>query len=157
MKESDRVMIIGKLPSGDLARASLRVARPHALAMPKLFATDDRYRNIRGPEEAEHDRNKARIHGADFVFIVRANIERPDFRVSFRSQFGDDLDLRDEALGIISTYFANSVAPGILLYAEFCQMQGLGNDRTAEERALREIRLLLSEPVDSQSGSREQT
>ena len=40
--------------------------------MLKLLALDDRYRNIRGPAEARHDREEARTHAADIVAIVSA-------------------------------------------------------------------------------------
>lgn len=92
-KESDCKTIKGSLPNGKPAEISLRVAHPHALVMLKLFAMDDRYKNIRGPKETRHDREEAQIHAGDVVSIVRYNIQKSDFKGSFWSQFGEEVDL----------------------------------------------------------------
>ena len=57
----------GGLPNGHPASATLRVTRPTALVLLKLLALDDRYRNIRGRAEAEHDREEAQTHAAAVI------------------------------------------------------------------------------------------
>jgi Nucleotidyl transferase AbiEii toxin, Type IV TA system len=52
--ESSVHPLSGKLPDGADFAANVRVTKPHALVMLKLLALDDRYRNIRGPEQAKH-------------------------------------------------------------------------------------------------------
>jgi hypothetical protein len=79
LKESDCKTIQGKLPNGKKATIELHVARPHALLMLKVLAMDDRYRNVRGPDESRHDREEAKVHSADIISIVRANIQREGF------------------------------------------------------------------------------
>jgi len=144
LRESDSKTIKGALPNGKPAEIALRVVRPHALLVLKLFAMDDRYKNIRGPKEAQHDRDEARIHAADIVIIVRSNIPNPDFHRLFWSQFGEEVELKLRTLDVISTYFADLSAPGIQLYAEFLRMQNIGVEKDEElKRALREARLLL--------------
>ena len=59
LAESSFHPISGKLPDGSPFSASVRVTKPHALVMLKLLALDDRYRNIRGSEQAKHDREEA--------------------------------------------------------------------------------------------------
>ncbi len=146
LRESDCKTIKGTLPNGKPGEISLRVICPHALLMLKLFAMDDRYKNIRGPKEAQHDRDEARIHAADIVIIVRTNIQSSDFNRLFWFQFSDELKLKQRALDIISNYFVDSNAPGILLYAEFLRMQSMAINEDEElKRALREVRLLLPE------------
>jgi hypothetical protein len=146
LRESDCKIIRGTLPNGKPAEASLRVICPHALLMLKLFAMDDRYKNIRGPKEAQHDRDEARIHAADIVTIVRSNIQSSDFKRLFLSQFSDEVKLKQRTLDIISNYFVDSNASGILLYAEFLRMQGMAiNEDDELKRALREVKLLLPE------------
>lgn len=148
IRESDCKTIKGTLPNGKLAEIPLRVVRPQALLMLKLFAMDDRYKNIRGPKEAQHDRDETGIHAADVITIVRSNIRNPDFYRLFWSQFGGEVDLKRRALDIISNYFEDSNAPSIQLYAEFLRMQSVSIDEDEElKRALREVRLLLPESV----------
>jgi hypothetical protein len=53
------------LADGTPSAARLRVTRPHALVMLKLLALYDRYHNIRGPEEARHDREEAETHAEE--------------------------------------------------------------------------------------------
>ncbi|MFH1226983.1 MAG: nucleotidyl transferase AbiEii/AbiGii toxin family protein [Planctomycetota bacterium] len=144
LKESDSIPISGTLPDGKTVQAQLRLIRSHALLMLKLFAMDERYRNIRGPKEYKHDREEAQIHTDDIVRIVRHHIQNPDFKGLFWSQFGKEQELEKRSRNIITEYFADLNAPGIQLYREFQQAQGAGSIDEAEvERALREIRLLL--------------
>ena len=70
--ESELHQLAGRLPDGSEFTAALRVTKPNALVMLKLLALDDRYRNIRGPAEARHDREEAQTHAADIVAIVSA-------------------------------------------------------------------------------------
>jgi hypothetical protein len=65
---------------GRPASTTIRVTRPTTLVLLKLFAFDDRYRNIRGPAEAEHDREEAQTHAADVVAIMTANLDADAFR-----------------------------------------------------------------------------
>lgn len=46
--ESSIHELVGNLPDGSQFKGSIRVTKPHALVMLKLFALDDRYRNVRG-------------------------------------------------------------------------------------------------------------
>lgn len=150
LKESDHMTIRGVLPNGQRMESQLRVVRPHALLLLKLFAMDDRMKNIRGPDEAEHDREEARIHAADIISIVHDHIEESDFRSSLWSQLADDMELQEHARSILSEYFAGLDAPGVLLYAEFLKNESGGVDKQELERALRETRLLFpdEEPKD---------
>jgi hypothetical protein len=143
IKESEIKVIEGKLPDGQYVKASLRVIRPHALLMLKLFAMDDRMKNIRGPKEAKHDRDEARIHTGDIVNIVREHIGRPNFKDLFWSQFGEDTNLKQRANTILFDYFADLNAPGIQLYREFLKSNVGYVDEEDLKRALREARLLL--------------
>src|ERR1700745_1104457 len=77
----------GRLPNGTPHTALIRVTNPHALVMLKLLALDDRYRNIRGPAEARHDREEARTHAADIVAIVSAQVDLKQFKADFEGQF----------------------------------------------------------------------
>lgn len=98
--ESEIHQLAGRLPDGSEFTASLRVTRPHALVMLKLLALDDRYRNIRGPAEARHDREEARTHAADIVAIVSAQPDIARFRGAFRRQFESDRPLGERVLQI---------------------------------------------------------
>jgi len=60
LAESEVHQLAGRLPNGTEFTTPVRVIKPHALVMLKLLALDDRYRNIRGPAEAKHDREEAR-------------------------------------------------------------------------------------------------
>jgi len=144
LEESDVMAIRGNLPNGEEARIKLRVARPHALLLLKMLAMDDRYRNIRGPNEAGHDREEAKVHSADIISIVHSQIRAENFGLCFWDQFGEDVDLKSRVKNIISDYYANILSPGIQLYAEHLNDQGpLLDNRSELERALREVRLLL--------------
>jgi hypothetical protein len=87
--------------------------------MLKLLALDDRYRNIRGPAEARHDREEARTHAADIVAIVSAQLDLAEFRNAFQHQFNLDPDLGKQSMEILGTYFREDVSPGLLVYEEF--------------------------------------
>ncbi len=144
LRESDYQSLKGILPDRQPVEMRMRVARSQVLLMLKLFAMDDRYKNIRGPKEEKHDRDEARIHAADIASIVHHNIQKPDFPELFGSQFAQEIELKKRARDIISTYFADLNSPGIQLYAEFLRIQSRGIDETEElKRALREIKFLL--------------
>jgi hypothetical protein len=117
--ESDLYEISGGLPSGEAARGSLRVTRPHALVMLKCLAMDDRYGHVRGTAQAEHDRNEARVHAADVIGIVSAQLDLLRFRLDFDHQFGVDRNLDTRVHKIVQDYFGTDISPGFLLYEEF--------------------------------------
>src|SRR5208283_1130536 len=73
--QSEIHQLEGRLPDGSEFTGSVRVTEPHALVMLKLLALEDRYRNIRGPAEAGHDREEARTHAADIVAIISAQAD----------------------------------------------------------------------------------
>jgi hypothetical protein len=79
--------------------------KPHALVMLKLLALDDRYRNIRGPAEARHDREEARTHAADIVAILSVQPDLKAFLRDFEKQFIADLALGVRVLKISDQYF----------------------------------------------------
>lgn len=143
LTESEIKPLVGRLPDGTSVKLSIRVAKAHVLLMLKLFAMDDRFKNIRGPREARHDRDEARIHSADIAIIVRANIQYPDFKDLFRAQFGTRQELEQRAFEIIARYFVDLNAPGPQLYREFLQEQYGNIDEEEVKKALREVRLLL--------------
>jgi len=147
LKESDFRSIQGFLPNGEKAEIKLRVARPHALLMLKMLAMDDRYRNIRGPEEARHDREEAKNHAADIISIVRSSIQKKDFCKWFWAQFDDDLELECRIRQVISDYYKDLFSPGIQLYEEHLRDKSpfVDVNRSELERALREVRILLHE------------
>jgi len=117
--ESELHQLAGRLPDGSEFTAALRVTKPNALVMLKLLALDDRYRNIRGPAEARHDREEAQTHAADIVAIVSAQLALAAFRKAFQHQFNLDPDLGKRVSGILSEYFRENVSPGLLVYEEF--------------------------------------
>ena len=57
-------------PMARLSWQNVRVTQPHALVMLKLLALDDRYRNVRGRAQQEHDREEARTHSADCIAVI---------------------------------------------------------------------------------------
>lgn len=132
--ESKLYQLAGSLPDGSASMALLRVTEPHALVMLKLLALDDRYRNIRGPAEARHDREEARTHAADIVAIVSACLDTAQFREAFQRQFESDPPLGTRVLQILNGYFKDSVSPGMLVYEEF-----LVADRPLDRDARREV------------------
>jgi hypothetical protein len=132
--ESELHQLAGWLPDGSEFTAALRVTKPYALAMLKLLALDDRYRNIRGPAEARHDREEAQTHAADIVAIVSAQLDLAAFRKAFRYQFNLDPDLGKRVMKILREYFCEDVSPGLLVYEE-----SLVADRPLERDNRREV------------------
>ena len=51
--------------------------------MLKLLALDDRYRNLRGPDQAKHDREEARTHSADTIAVVSGQADLGKFKEDF--------------------------------------------------------------------------
>lgn len=143
LAQSESILLDGRLPDGNPAQVKIRVAKPNAILMMKLLAMDDRYRNLRGPDEARHDRERARVHTADGIIIVRTHIQNPDFKRSFWAQFGNEAGLRQRIADIIPGYFKDLNAPGIQLYREFMSAQKGIVDEAETNRALREMNLLL--------------
>ena len=147
--ESETHQLVGRLPDGLEFAASLRVTKPHALVMLKLLALDDRYRNVRGPVEARHDREEARTHAADILAIVSAQTNPAQFKVAFQRQFAADPPLGVRVSQILGEYFTESTSPGLLVYEEFL-VANRPLDRDARrdvaqeiERAHRTMRKLL--------------
>ena len=85
----------------------------------KLLALFDRYHNIRGPEEARHDREEAQTHAADIVAIVKARPDWAEFRRQFEAQFAADAELGKRISQILNDFFREPIAPGYLLYEEY--------------------------------------
>ena len=124
LQESDIHEVQGALPDGTPARASLRVTRSHALVLLKLLALDDRYKNVRGPDHAEHDRNEARVHASDIIAILNAAANVTVFRDAFYGQFASDPTLGIRATDHLRTYFRDDTSPGMLLYEEALRSAG---------------------------------
>lgn len=116
--EYDVHEISGRLPDGAEASATLRVVKSHSLVMMKLLAMDDRYRNVRGPAQAEHDRDEARIHAADIIAIMSTQPDPRAFQSAFESQFEFHPDLGERVREIAREYFEQDTSPGLLLYEE---------------------------------------
>lgn len=136
--ESSIHPLAGKLPDGSPFNASIRVTKPHALVMLKLLALDDRYRNIRGPEEAKHDREEARTHAADIVAVVRGQRDLREFKVSFQQQFHADSALGVHLLNLKRKYFSEVTSPGLLVYEEFI-VADKPSDRDARRQVSEEL------------------
>ncbi len=119
LSESSLHPLSGKLPDGSAFSASVRVTKPHALVMLKLLALDDRYQNIRGAEQAKHDREEARTHAADSIAVISGQAELDQFRKNFENQFRQDLPLGVRVLKILGSYFRDDTSPGLLVYEEF--------------------------------------
>lgn len=149
LHESDVHELQGVLPDGTPTRASLRVTRAHALVFLKLLALDDRYRNLRGPEHAEHDRNEARIHAADIIAILNADIDVVAFRESFYGQIASDPVLGIRVAELLRTYFREDTSPGMLLYEESLRSGGPADRETRAQlatelaRAFRMVTVIL--------------
>jgi len=116
--ETNEHEVVGSLPDGNPARAKIHVTRPHALVMLKLLAMDDRYRNLRGPAHAEHDREEARTHAGDIVAVMSADADIVNFREGFARQFGQDTALKSRTYEIIRDYFGGESNPGLVLYGQ---------------------------------------
>ncbi len=86
--------------------------------MLKLPAMDERYHNVRGPAQAEHDREEARTHADDIVAVMSAQANLGDLRSRFAGQFGRDKDLKGRTYQIIRDYFGEETKPGLVLYGE---------------------------------------
>jgi len=132
--ESSVYQLSGKMPDGSPLTASIRVTKPHALVMLKLLALDDRYRNIRGPEEARHDREEARTHAADIVAVVSAQADLNQFKGEFQRQFRTDAALGLRIFKILGRHFRETTSPGILVYEEF-----LVADKPLDREARRQV------------------
>lgn len=128
----------GKLPDGSPFTARIRVTKAHALVMLKLLALDERYRNIRGPKEARHDREEARIHGADIIAIVSAQLDLKAFKVDFQKQFKADPVLGLRVFKILDSFFRETTSPGLLVYEEFI-VADKPLDRDARSEMSREV------------------
>jgi hypothetical protein len=87
--------------------------------MLKLLALADRYRNIRGPAEARHDREEARTHAADIVAILSVQLDLKSFLRDFERQFIADHALGVRVLKISDQYFRSNTSPGLLVYEEY--------------------------------------
>lgn len=135
LQESDIHEIEGALPDGTPARASLRVTRSYALVFLKLLALDDRYRNLRGPDHAEHDRNEARVHASDIIAILNAAVDVTAFRDAFYGQFASDPTLGIRVTDHLRTYFRDDTSPGMLLYEEALRSGGAVDRETRTQLA----------------------
>jgi len=152
LAESDEYPLEGTLPDGKPYTANVRVTRPHALVMLKLLALYDRYHNIRGPQEARHDREEAQTHAADIVAVIKARPDWAEFKRQFEGQFGADAELGSRVSGILNDFFRDSTAPGYLLYEEYLAATlpaGRATQREIREESARAYRILqriLPEP-----------
>ena len=135
LQESDIHEIHGVLPDGTPARASLRVTRSYALVFLKLLALDDRYKNVRGPEHSEHDRNEARVHASDIIAILNATVDVTAFKDAFYGQFASDPTLGIRVTDHLRTYFRDDTSPGMLLYEEALRSGGPVNRDTRTQLA----------------------
>jgi hypothetical protein len=136
--ESSLHPLSGKLPDGSAFDASVRVTKPHAMVMLKLLALDDRYRNVRGPTQAKHDREEARIHSADAVAVVSGQPDLGQFKENFANQFRKDPALAMRVFKILDRYFRENTSPGLLVYAESV-VADRPLDREARQKVTSEI------------------
>lgn len=116
--ETDEHEVAGSLPDGRPARVGVHVTRPHALVFLKLLAMDERYRNLRGPAHAVHDREEAGTHAGDIVAVLSAQANLSEFRDHFAKQFGLDAALKHRTYQIVRDYFGDESNAGVLLYGE---------------------------------------
>ncbi|WP_035355479.1 hypothetical protein, partial [Edaphobacter aggregans] len=142
LQESDMHEVQGMLPDGTPARVNLRVTRSNALVLLKLLALDDRYRNLRGPEHADHDRNEARVHASDIIAILNAAVDIASFREAFYGQFAEDPVLGIRAVDHLRTYFREDTSPGLLLYEESLRPR-VPADRSTRAQLAEELRRAL--------------
>src|SRR5664279_1575226 len=148
--ESETHQLVGRLPDGLEFTSSLRVTKPHALVMLKLLALDDRYRNIRGPAEARHDRQESRTHAADILAIVSAQTNPAQFKEAFQRQFEADPPLGVRESRVLCEYFSESTSPGLLLvYEEF-----LVADRPLDRDARRDVAQLVEQLLPAERAKR---
>lgn len=135
LAESDLCEVEGHLPSGVACRTQIRVSRPHALVFMKCLAMDDRYRNVRGIQHYEHDRDSARTHVADIVNILTVQTAPARFRENFVRQFDRDPDLGARVSQITRDYFSDEDSPGMTLYEEhLAENADLNVEQTQRER-----------------------
>jgi len=139
LAESSVHELSGKLPDGSPFTTPIRVTRPHALVMLKLLALDDRYHNIRGSEEARHDRDEAGIHAADIVAVVTSQTDLKQFKADFERQFREDTALGVRVFKILSTYFRETTSPGILVYEE-----SIVADKPLDREARRQVNVEIA-------------
>jgi hypothetical protein len=150
LQESDSHELAGLLPDGSSVQIPIRVTRPTALALLKLLALDDRYRNIRGPADAQHDREEARTHAADIMAIMTAAIDFDSFRHIFQNQFKEQTEVESRVKDILREYFQSDSAPGMLLYEEALQRDTPADRRMRVRlrdelnRAFRMVHVLVS-------------
>lgn len=78
----------------------------------------DRYHNIRGPQEARHDREGARTHAADIVAVLRAQLDPAQFAQAFVREFLREPLLGLRVLRIFHDFFREPTSPGFLVYEE---------------------------------------
>jgi hypothetical protein len=130
LHECDSYELTGLLPDGRPAAATLRVTRPTALVLLKLLALDDRYRNIRGPADAEHDREEAQTHAADIIAIMTASLDKDTFRRTFLNQLQVQPEVEARITSILLEYFRTDTAPGMLLYEEALRRSAPANSKT---------------------------
>ncbi len=138
ISESSLHELSGRLPDGSPLAVSVRVTKPHALVMLKLLALDDRYRNIRGPEQAEHDREEARTHSGDIIAVASGNSDLRQFKDNFQNQFRSDPGLGIRVFKILDGYFRENTSPGLLVYEEAI-VADQPVDRAARQRVNAEI------------------
>ncbi|MBI5359864.1 MAG: hypothetical protein HZA48_04695 [Planctomycetes bacterium] len=143
LQQFDYAFIEGNLPDGRPAKVKIRFAKPNAVLMLKLLAIKDRYKNLRRPDKPKENRERAQVHSADSIKIVRHNIQNGNFNKLFWSQFGKEEGLKQQCVEIVMEYFKDIDAPGIQLYREFMQSQYGNIDEAEVSRALREMKLLL--------------
>jgi hypothetical protein len=147
LAESDPHLIAGFLPTGQPARALVRVTRPHALVLLKCLAMDDRYRNLRGIEHYEHDRESARIHVADIVAVLSAQLNAGEFAAQFAAQLERAPELRQRARGITIDCFSRATGIGLLLYEEYLRGTLEFDDADEAAREVQRAYQLLSRLV----------
>ena len=153
LAESDLWNISGRTPDGSRVSASIRVVRPTALIMMKLLAIHDRYQNLRGIQQREHDRNEARIHTADVVDILKAQIDRNEFRRRFLAQFAPEPHLKDKISKIVQDYFGDENKPGVLLYEESLRSLDDAISREKFRVEVQRAQRLVASLLEIQSGT----
>jgi hypothetical protein len=138
LQESDLHEVHGVLPDGTSAHVNLRVTRSNALVLLKLLALDDRYKNVRGPEQAEHDRDEARVHASDIISIMNATVDIAAWREAFYGQFGGDASLGIRVTDNLRNHFREDTSPGMLLYEESLRI-GAPTDRNTRAQLAEEL------------------
>jgi hypothetical protein len=142
--ETEEHEIAGSLPDRTPAKSWIRITRPHALTMLKLIAMDERYRNTRGSERREHDREEARTHASDVIAILSARPDMREFRDRFAMQFGKEPELKTRIYEIIRSYFGEQGSPGLVLYSEALIREDAGPSVRDLSSELRRAQRLVS-------------